>query len=254
MLSETIQQLQTINKEFYQRFGAAFAETRRRIQPGVARVLDEWISGGKWLDIGCGSGTLSQAWIKRGLNGSYTGIDFSQPLLHEAEKLLAGNSPQAGLAVTFQQMDLLNPEWINTFENAVYDGVLAFAVLHHIPGAAVREKLLNQITSLIKPGGMFIHSEWQFQHSPKLMARIQPWSKAGLTEEDVEEGDTLLDWRHQIVEQENEPGLRYVHLFSREELQRLAESCGFEILEEFESDGAGERLGLYQIWQKKERT
>jgi len=41
-----------------------------------------------------------------------------------------------------------------------------------------------------------------------------------------------------------------VHLFSREELGGLAQRAGFEIVDEFESDGQGERLGLYQVWQK----
>jgi hypothetical protein len=74
----------------------------------------------------------------------------------------------------------------------------------------------------------------------------------GLSQEDVEEGDTLLDWRHQLIGREDEPGLRYVHLFSRAELSHLAEKSGFEIIDEFESDGAGEKLGLYQVWRKKE--
>lgn len=250
MREDTLQRIRAINKEFYQRFGEAFAETRRRIQPGVARALDEWITGGDWLDIGCGSGTLSQAWIKRGLTGSYTGIDFSQPLLHEAQKLLKANPPQPGLVITFQQMDLMNEGWAESYQKAAYDGVLAFAVLHHIPGAAARMSLLRQTSSLIRPGGLFIHSEWQFQHSPNLMARVQPWSKVDLRKEDVDAGDTLLDWRHEVTGGEKGYGLRYVHLFSREELQEMAGACGFEIVQEYESDGAGERLGLYQVWRK----
>ncbi len=250
MREETLQRLRTINKEFYQRFGEAFAETRRRIQPGVARALEEWITGGHWLDIGCGSGTLSQAWIKRCLTGSYTGIDFSQPLLHEARKLLEANPPRQGLVITFQQLDLMNENWAECYKPMAYDGVLAFAVLHHIPGSAARMSLLRQATTLIKPGGLFIHSEWQFQHSPKLMARVQPWSKVNLRNEDVDVGDTLLDWRHEATGGEKGYGLRYVHLFSREELQEMADACGFEIVQEYESDGAGERLGLYQVWRK----
>ncbi len=252
MREDTLQKLLTINREFYQRFGEAFAETRRRIQPGVARALTEYIGNGNWLDIGCGSGALSQAWIRHGLTGSYTGIDFSQPLLHEAQKSLEGNSPQPGLNVTFLKADLMDSRWAEPLSCSAYDGVLAFAVLHHIPGADVRRKLLQQIASLVKPGGLFIHSEWQFQHSPKLMARVQPWSQAGLAETEVEEGDALLDWRHHITGEAHEPGLRYVHLFSREELTALAETSGFKIIEEYESDGAGERLGLYQVWRRND--
>jgi len=45
-------------------------------------------------------------------------------------------------------------------------------------------------------------------------------------------------------------GLRYVHLFSRSELTELAAQAGFSIENEFESDGDGGRLGLYQAWRK----
>lgn len=252
MHPEVLQKLRTINKEFYQRFGEAFAETRRRIQPGVARVLERYIHDGDWLDIGCGSGALSQAWIKHGLKGSYTGIDFSQPLLREAERSLAEHVSEPEARFSFKRIDLMEENWWGDFPPGSFDGVLAFAVLHHVPGAGVREGLLQQIAELIQPGGCFIHSEWQFQHSPKLVARIQPWSLVGLSQEDVEEGDTLLDWRHQVSGREDEPGLRYVHLFSRTELSQLAETCGFGIVDEFESDGAGEKLGLYQVWRKND--
>ena len=58
MKEEIIKKLLAINQEFYQSFGEAFAETRRRIQPGVKRVLAELIHDGDWLDLGCGSGAL----------------------------------------------------------------------------------------------------------------------------------------------------------------------------------------------------
>ena len=145
----------------------------------------------------------------------------------------------------------IEKELAAALERKVYDGVLSFAVLHHIPAAEKRALLTRQVAELLKPGGLFILSVWQFQHSPKLMERVQPWELAGINGEDVEEGDTLLDWRHQSDEQSKEPGLRYVHLFSRDELAALARDSGFEIIDEFESDGKGGRLGLYQVWQKK---
>ena len=77
MRQDIFQRLLNINREFYQSFGQAFAQTRRRVQPGVRRALAQWITNGDWLDIGCGSGTLSREWRSAGLKGSYTGVDFS---------------------------------------------------------------------------------------------------------------------------------------------------------------------------------
>jgi hypothetical protein len=122
--------------------------------------------------------------------------------------------------------------------------------MHHIPGNEHRLHILQQLHEVLKPGGSFIHSEWQFQNSPRLAARVQPWSLVGIDPGDVEEGDTLLDWRHAITGQAEHQGLRYVHQFSREELKSLAKASGFEIEQEFESDGAGGHLGLYQLWRR----
>ena len=249
MQPEIINKLHTINKEFYQSFGRAFAQTRRRVQPGVRRVLSEWIHNGDWLDIGCGSGALAKSWQESGLRGSYMGIDFSAPLLEEAAAGLSGKSSPEGVSIDFRQVDLFAPDWMNSLERKEYDGIVSFAVLHHIPAAEERQRLVKQAAGLLKPGGLFILSVWQFQHSPRLMARVQPWEIAGIRADEVEEGDTLLDWRHHCEAEADTPGLRYVHLFSRKELAGLAEGAGFEVITEFESDGKGERLGLYQVWR-----
>ena len=77
------------------------------------------------------------------------------------------------------------------------------------------------------------------------MKRVQPWSSAGIDEERLEPGDTLLDWRYALPENEEKHGLRYVHLFSEEELRTIAAEAGFTVAEAFYSDGAEENLALY---------
>lgn len=250
MQAEIIAKLLAINEEFYQRFGAAFAATRRRIQPGVQRVLTEFIRDGDWLDLGCGSGAILAHWIQSGLKGSYTGMDFSEALLNEARVNLEKQPPHVALEVNYLRADLLDPQWPALVRQEPLTGVLAFASLHHLPGANNRLRILRQVEQLLKPGGMFIHSEWQFHNSPKMMSRVQPWRTVGLADTDVEEGDTLLDWRHALDGQSGERGLRYVHLFQKSELADLARQSGFSITDEFESDGKGGNLALYQVWKK----
>jgi tRNA (uracil-5-)-methyltransferase TRM9 len=236
-----------LNRQFYQTFGRAFAATRRRIQPGVRRVFGQIPEHGRWVDLGCGSGALANVWAETGRKGFYLGLDFSAALLEEARQ---GLKPvPEGLEVRFERADLSDAGWSSSLADVSFDGALAFAVLHHLPGMDLRRRVLEDVRSLLKPGGLFVHSEWQFQHSPKLMARRQPWETIGLTDADVEAGDTLLDWRYALPGQPEQVGLRYVHLFDREELARLAAETGFEIIDEFESDGEGGRLGLYQVWR-----
>ena len=122
--------------------------------------------------------------------------------------------------------------------------IIAFAVLHHIPGEELRLNLLNTVSALLPDDGRFILSNWQFLNSPRLKARIQPWDRIGLKDSDVDAGDYLLDWRR------DGRGLRYVHHFSVEELSGLAGQVGLRVSESFESDGDGGKLGLYQVWRK----
>jgi hypothetical protein len=124
--------------------------------------------------------------------------------------------------------------------------VTAFATLHHIPSREYRAGMVRTIHSLLPNNGRFIHSNWQFQNSPRLTSRVQPWERIGLNATDVEEGDALLDWRR------GGEGLRYVHQFSEQELAELASECGFEVVQSFYSDGEGGRLGLYQEWRRIE--
>jgi tRNA (uracil-5-)-methyltransferase TRM9 len=248
MDSAAVSFLLALNRQFYQTFGESFADTRRRIQPGVRRVLERLPFEGRFLDLGCGSGALALEWARQARRGEYLGLDYSPQLLEIARRECEDQSA-AGLAINFRMADLSDPAWCAGLEATAFNGVLAFAVLHHLPGQELRQDVLRSVRELLAPGGWFIHSEWQFQHSVRLLSRRVPWEKVGLRAEELDEGDTLLDWRHALPGRDGQVGLRYVHLFNRSELASLAEDTGFEIFEEFESDGTGGRLGLYQFWR-----
>jgi len=250
MKSSTCEQLVWLNEQFYQTFGQAFSKTRQRIQPGVRRVLEDIPTIGNWLDLGCGNGNLAVEWVHQKREGIYVGVDFSPVLLPEAKEVVQKKTVPAGLDIQFKQVDLSEENWYISWRQAILTGVMAFAVLHHIPGRDLRLRLLCQVNRLLPKGSEFLHSEWQFQNNPRILARKQPWSRIGIEESEVETGDTLLDWRHALPGQAEQIGLRYVHLFSRAELAELAKLSGFEIGNEFESDGAGGRMSLYQRWRK----
>jgi tRNA (uracil-5-)-methyltransferase TRM9 len=249
MDSNTCQHLIELNHRFYSEFGAAFAATRRRIQEGVRRALGELPDhpGERWLDLGCGSGALAVEWLKHGRQSSYLGLDFSGPLLAEARQAVEdlGGAGQAAFALA----DLGSPTWADGLEGG-FRGALAFAVLHHLPSLELRLRILSQVRELLAPGGAFVHSVWQFHRSEKLLARVQPWSAAGLEDSQLDPGDTLLDWRYSLPGQAEQIGLRYVHRFTRAELGDLAAKAGFLVIDEYVSDGQGGQLGLYQTWKK----
>jgi tRNA (uracil-5-)-methyltransferase TRM9 len=242
MKSQTIARLLTLNKQFYQTFGHEFSSTRQHLQPGVLRVVDSLASDESILDLGCGNGELARELMRRGHRGPYTGVDFSPPLLEVARH------GWEDAPATFISASLASKDWekkIMACRLPPFDLVTAFATLHHIPSQEMRLNILNKVHALLREGGLFIHSEWQFMNSEKLKDRIQPWKDAGLSQEDVEEGDYLLDWRG------GGRGLRYVHHFEEAELEALAAASQFRVRQTYRSDGVNGLLGLYQVWETK---
>ncbi len=237
----TATRLIELNKDFYTRFGDSFSATRHRIQPGVRRLLEMLNGDEDTLDLGCGNGELARELAKRKHHGSYLGVDFSLPLLRDAE-----SQPESFSAI-FKEVDLTQLSVISD-QLLVTDHwslITAFAVLHHIPNRELRLSILRTIYQLLSPTGLFIHSNWQFLNSEKLKARIQPWDVAAISESEVDAGDYLLDWRS------GGEGLRYVHHFDEGELKELAEATGFQIKDVFYSDGETGNLGLYEVWGKQ---
>ena len=226
-----------LNRDFYTRFGDSFSATRHRVQPGVRRVLESLKGDESILDLGCGNGWFARELADRGHRGSYLGLDFSLPLLRDAESI-PGSFP-----AKFLQTDLTKLSEFS-LQSSAFDLVTAFAALHHIPSRNIRLDILRTVHQLLKPDGLFIHSSWQFLNSKKLASRVQDWSKAGLSPDEVGPNDYLLDWRS------GGEGLRYVHHFDEGELQGLADEVGFTVKDVFYSDGETGNLGLYEVWQK----
>ena len=246
MNANITKQLLELNRRFYTEYGQDFSATRGRLQTGVQGVIDTLGGDESILDLGCGNGRLARTLSRRGHQGAYLGLDFSLPLLSEA------GSEAFTFPAEFRQADLAFDNWedviAGTARNDGRDIVLAFAVLHHIPGDELRLNILRKVHELLKPTGRFVHSNWQFLNSEKLKARIQAWASIGLRETDVDANDYLLDWRR------GGQGLRYVHHFAESELAELAQASGFEVHEMFYSDGENKRLSIYQTWRKAKRS
>ena len=236
----TAQRLISLNRQFYSEHGRDFSETRARLQPGVLQLLGTIDKYETILDLGCGNGELACTLSQRRHHGSYLGLDFSIPLLTEAER------ETFAFPVNFLEADVTEfpvmREQLSVSDK--WSLVTAFAVLHHIPSLELRLNIVKKVHEYLKKDGLFVHSNWQFLNSPRLKARIQPWESIGLSPQQVDSNDYLLDWKR------GSTGLRYVHHFNEHELAELAKAGRFEIIETFQSDGENGKLGLYQIWKK----
>lgn len=227
------EELLRINRAFYQSLAGPFASTRPRVQPGVRSVLSRIEPQADVLDVGCGHGLAAEELQRLGFRGTYRGVDSSDPLIEIARHRV--NAPWA----TFDVADLALEGWAPP---SAVDWLLAFAVLHHVPDAVVRQRLVHSLGSTLRRGGTIAVSVWDFGDAERFRRKMVPWAKVGLQADDVEPGDVLIDWRH------GGRGVRYIHRFTSEELEGLAKAAGLTVVEEFHSDGDGGRMGLYQVW------
>jgi ubiquinone/menaquinone biosynthesis C-methylase UbiE len=110
-----------------------------------AKLIDSFVrlvrppTGGKVLDLGCGSGIFTYLLSRRGLDAA--GLDISPKLLDLARK----NYP----ALTFVEGDV---EAL-PFADGSADGVLLSGVVHHLPEPA---RCAAEVFRVLKPGGRFM--------------------------------------------------------------------------------------------------
>jgi SAM-dependent methyltransferase len=239
MQAPTALKILALNHNFYSNFGISFSATRQRLQPGVRKIILTFTGEEHILDLGCGNGEFARCLAQSEFHGTYTGLDFSPPLLSDAK------DQPAGFPAVFSEADLTTTDWDSAFVPGQLSLITAFAVLHHVPSMDFRRIMIDKVQRLLATGGKFILSNWQFLNSEKLKTHIQPWSAAGIDDQEVDEGDYLLDWRA------GGKGLRYAHHFSAQELTQLANETLFDVKESFLSDGDGGRLGLYQVWERR---
>jgi SAM-dependent methyltransferase len=243
MKTTTARRLLRLNRAFYDAFATEFSDSRRALQPGIRRALRALGGFDSILDVGCGDGRIQRALadgiVDRRVS-RYVGVDSSAELLGRA-----GPPIDPARGVSFVLSDLANPDWLGQVARyRPFDAAVCFSVLHHIPGARRRLRLLRAVRTVLRPGGRCAVSVWQFLHVRRLSRKIVPWSEVGLPPGDVDANDYLIDWR------QGGQGLRYVHHFDEAELAGLCRSAGFRVLETFRSDGQTGDLGLYAIVER----
>jgi 2-polyprenyl-3-methyl-5-hydroxy-6-metoxy-1,4-benzoquinol methylase len=241
----TQQRLLELNRIFYARVAREFDRSRGGLPAGW-ELLAPYLPPApenrplSVLDAGCGNGRFARFLAGRGGTYEYTGLDADATLLQSAAEQ---NQALAGVRSRFVQADLTEPGWSQAVqaEEQPFDLVVCFAVLHHLPGLALRQRVLAELASLLAPSGVLILSNWQFLTSARFAGKIIGWETIGLSAVDVEPGDALLPW-HQGVE-----AVRYVHQMDEGEVDRLAAFAGLNVTAHFYADGKEGNLNLYSI-------
>ena len=238
MNQETIEQLLTLNREFYADFAEAFAASRSASDPALTAILPYLPSRARILDVGCGDGRLALLLDQERPGSRYVGVDVV-PELIEAARLQTGQL--ADTDVTFRVVDVTRQCWTEALPHSLYDCVVMLAVLHHIPGFRLRAQVLRDIGRILKPEGCATLSAWRFLAHDRMRRKIVDWAEVDVDASQLEPGDYLLDWKR------GGRGLRYCHLLDEEEVEQLAASAGLVVRETFRAGGREGDLSLFAI-------
>lgn len=97
------------------------------------------------LDFGCGLGRLAPAISRR--FGAYCGVDISESMVRQAERLHSSLANCTFMAAADQSVDV--------FGAATFDLVVSVLVFQHVPVASTRA-YLRSLVRVLKPGGLLV--------------------------------------------------------------------------------------------------
>lgn len=205
----------------YDAAAKAFSDSRSAFWPELRYLAEHAVPDDRVLDLGSGNGRLYPLLAERG--ALYTGFDASEGLLAIARERYPDANFVQGDATALP------------FDDAAFDVVFSFAMLHHIPSRALRAKAAQEAARVLRDGGTFIATAWDLwtpEHLPCL-AKGALQAMTGMRALDV--GDCEMPLGHGR-------GRRFLHAFTEASLRRLLEQSGFTILgTEIAARPSGER-------------
>lgn len=118
------------------------------------------------IDLGCGTGTISQAVQKKYTKAKFTLVDVAENMLRIAESKLIGNQ-------RYTHADF------NSFEfDQQYDVIVSSLALHHLETNTDKQLFYNKIYRALKTGGIFINADVVEAKSQTLQTTfIEEWVK-----------------------------------------------------------------------------
>ena len=250
MNGQTRQKLRALNRRFYQETAQSFSGTRQHPWPGWVQIPLPEISSTplRVLDVGCGNGRFARALhLRTGTGFRYWGLDQSPEMLALAQADLA---KLQDVESHWIQLDVLEEEVEEAWPALTFELVVAFGLIHHVPGRQARQNFVQRLADCVAPGGVLIITAWQFADQPRFESRTLPWSAleqspmGAPSEADLESGDFLLGFGN------DHGALRYCHHCDEAEVDQLAQGCGLEEIARFSSDGKSEDLNRYLVLKR----
>lgn len=234
--------LAEINQKFYSQAHIYFDETRQKPWKGWETLLSKIpLAFSNCLDVGCGNGRFAALLAEHSSSFKYTGIDFNQELLDFAHQKLSD------LEIDFKliKANLLD-DWNKEIDEK-FDLVVAFGVLHHIPGFQNRKLFLKKLSETLNNDGVLVITVWQFlklkRFSNSMPNQQSILEELEISKNELEENDFILDWKR------GTHAYRYSHLVSEYEFKKLLPK-NIQIVDTFHEDGKTRDVNKYYILRR----
>jgi SAM-dependent methyltransferase len=149
------------NIEFHSRLASNYREQPFFRPENLRRVRSLLLSiaadtgGGRLLDIGCGTGFIFD--LGYDLFAQLDGVDITPQMLDLI-------TPRPNVHARIASADAL------PFENAIFDVVTMYSVLHHLPDLA---SALREARRVLRPGGIFYADESPSRHYLDALPRLR---------------------------------------------------------------------------------
>jgi SAM-dependent methyltransferase len=121
----------------------------RRLLSRVERPIE------RFLDLGCGTGAMSELVLAADGAAEAVMVDFSEPMLARVGVTL-GAYPGRWQVV---QGDLNDSAWRELLPVQRYDAVVSGLAIHHLP-AERKRALFAEVLELLQPGGIFVNMDY----------------------------------------------------------------------------------------------
>ena len=130
-----------------------------------------------------------------------------------------------------------------------FDDILLIAVLHHIPSQKFREKAINNMHRILKPGGYVMMTNWNLWQTRFLQYHIKYNWERHCKRIDLDENDILREWG-------KTGNYRYDHAFTKTELEELGDKAGFKTIKNIYVEYGGKETNflhgknILTVWKK----
>lgn len=218
-----------------------FSETRNLPWAGWNRLLallklkDKNLNA--VLDLGCGNARFLDFLLDSKIDvDSYAGVDNSEELLEIANTKPRAES-QKPKSINFVHLDLNDVSWKNEISQK-FDLIVAFGLMHHLKDFESRKNLVNSAHSLLQHEGTLVLTFWKFMEDEEFMRKHLV---------------KKLDSKNDFILSFGKDAQRFCHYSDEEEVEKLIDKAKFEIINEFSSDGFGDRMNRYIVLKPRTR-